>query len=509
MLNIGSLIASGLDYIMIVDKNYRIVYNTRYDEKINEETGEYLSSDVLNKYYFDIYPKLSPEQSSVVRCIQTKQAVVNKRQVYYDYVERRYVTNNVTLPLMRRGELVAAVELAMDAGVGEPEDGAIPSDRKFDDFVYRLRKDAGLITFDTILTANKAMQASIEKAKILTGLPNPTLIYGETGTGKELFAQSMITYSQTPKEKVVIQNCAAVPENLMESILFGTVRGIYTGAETKKGLFEQADGGVLFLDELNSIPYQVQGKLLRVLQDGTFRPLGASRDKRVNVKIIAAMNIDPMEAIDKQVLRSDLFYRFSGGLITLPPLRERKEDIALFLDYYTDYFGRVYGKTAAGISGRVRQLFMNYSFPGNVRELRNAIETMLISLDDGELLEEKHMSAYMLEQIRKEQQEKAQRTADGEFAQASGDGAGVSGILRGNAPGEAGLDADCCCPPELLALEANAVGRIDYQGIMENVERCMLAKALEMAGGNKSRASEIPGLPRQTFKYKLEKLGIE
>ena len=144
---------------------------------------------------------------------------------------------------------------------------------------------AGLITFDTILTDNEEMRRSIEKAKMLSTLPNATLICGETGTGKELFAQAMINYSGVPKRNVVIQNCAAVPENLMESILFGTVRGAYTGAENKKGLFEVADGGIIFLDELNSMPFHVQAKLLRVLQDGSFKPLGINEDKKISTKV--------------------------------------------------------------------------------------------------------------------------------------------------------------------------------------------------------------------------------
>ena len=311
MLNIGSLVVDSLDYILIVDKNYRIVYNTRYDATLNARSKEYDSSDVLNKYYFDVYPKLNREESSVVRCIETKQIVIMKHQVYYDYLGRRFETNNVTFPLMRRGDLVAVVELAMDADeTGIPE-GA--SSRKFDEFVLRLQKEAGLITFETILTQDERMKKAIEQAKFLSTVPNPVLIYGETGTGKELFAQSMITHSGVPREKVVIQNCAAVPDNLMESMLFGTVRGVYTGAENRRGLFEEADGGVIFLDEVSAIPYTVQAKLLRVIQDGTFRPLGASHDKHVNVKIIAAMNVEPMKAIEEGTFRADLFYRFSSG----------------------------------------------------------------------------------------------------------------------------------------------------------------------------------------------------
>ena len=190
MLNIGSLVVDSLDYILIVDKNYRIVYNTRYDATLNARSKEYDSSDVLNKYYFDVYPKLNREESSVVRCIETKQIVIMKHQVYYDYLGRRFETNNVTFPLMRRGDLVAVVELAMDADeTGIPE-GA--SSRKFDEFVLRLQKEAGLITFETILTQDERMKKAIEQAKFLSTVPNPVLIYGETGTGKELFAQSMI-----------------------------------------------------------------------------------------------------------------------------------------------------------------------------------------------------------------------------------------------------------------------------------------------------------------------------
>ena len=466
MLNIGSLVVDSLDYIFIVDKNYRIIYNTRLDEKLNDSNNEYSSDDFLNKNYLDVYPGMNKENSSIIKCIETGEIIVNKRQEYYDYMNRKYLTNNVTFPLKKKGELIAVVELAMDVEAEEGQDRI--ASRKFDEFVLRLKKDAGLITFDTILTDNEQMKASIEKAKILAGLPNPTLIYGETGTGKELFAQSMITYSQVPKSKVVIQNCAAVPENLMEAILFGTVRGVFTGAENKTGLFEQADGGVLFLDELNSIPYNVQSKLLRVLQDGTFRPLGSNKDKRVNVKVIGAMNIDPLEAIDNNIIRKDLFYRFSGGLITLIPLRERKEDIKLFINYYVDYFGKIYNKDIKGVDDEVKELFLNYSWDGNVRELSNTIESMVTSLTEGNVLKVQQIPRYMVERMGK--------------------------------TGEEGM------PSDIVADDRN--DNIDYYGTMERVERKMIESALMKASGNKSKAAELLGIPRKTLVYRMEKLGI-
>ena len=468
MLNIGNLVVDSLDYILIVDKNYRIVYNTRYDATLNNRSKEYDSQDVLNKYYFDVYPELKRSESSVVRCIETGQIVIMKHQTYYDYLGRKFITNNVTFPIMRRGNLVAVVELAMDSDEEGKTDTV--SSRKFDEFVLRLKKDAGLITFDTILTDDDRMKKAIEQAKILATLPNPVLIYGETGTGKELFVQSMINYSGVPKNKVVIQNCAAVPDNLMESILFGTVRGVYTGAETRKGLFEEADGGVLFLDEISSIPYTVQAKLLRVIQDGTFRPLGATKDKQVNVKIIGAMNVDPVKAIEEGTFRSDLFYRFSSGFISLVPLRERKEDIKLFIKYYVDYFAQVYSRNIIGIDRRVEDIFLNYSWEGNVRELRNVIEAMVVSDQDKHVMGYDELPDYFIHKLSQEETIYEKLVNETE--------------------------------------ENTEADRLTYHELMDRYEERIIRGALEEAGGNVSRAGELLDIPRETLRYRMKKLGL-
>lgn len=468
MLNIGNLVVDSLDYILIVDKNYRIVYNTRYDATLNNSSKEYDSQDILNKYYFDVYPELKRSESSVVRCIETGQIVIMKHQTYYDYLGRKFITNNVTFPIMRRGSLVAVVELAIDSDEEGKTDTI--SSRKFDEFVLRLQKDAGLITFDTILTDDDRMKKAIEQAKILATLPNPVLIYGETGTGKELFVQSMINYSGVPKNKVVIQNCAAVPDNLMESILFGTVRGVYTGAETRKGLFEEADGGVLFLDEISSIPYTVQAKLLRVIQDGTFRPLGAAKDKQVNVKIIGAMNVDPVKAIEDGTFRSDLFYRFSSGFISLVPLRERKEDIKLFIKYYVDYFAQVYSRNIIGIDKRVEDIFLNYSWEGNVRELRNVIEAMVVSDQDKQVMGYDELPDYFIHKLSQEETIYEKLVNETE--------------------------------------ENTEADRLTYHELMDRYEERIIRGALEEAGGNVSRAGELLDIPRETLRYRMKKLGL-
>ena len=198
----------------------------------------------------------------------------------------------------------------------------------------------------------------------------------------------------------------------------------------------------------------------------------------MNVKVIGAMNIEPLEAIDEGIIRKDLFYRFSGGLITLPPLRERKEDIILFIKYYVDYYKRAYSKEVTGVDEEVRQMFMNYSWDGNVRELSNTIESMITSLKDGTVLTREQIPKYMLEKMERERDERL-----GVFSQEESETA------------------------KLLAHNSDS-RRIAYHEIMEAVERKMVENALEMAHGNKTKAGEILGLPRKTLVYRMEKLGL-
>ena len=470
MLNIGSLLIESLDYIMIVDKDYNIIYNTRYDTTIGDDSAKARKSEYIYKNFFEVYPNIKREERNIGRCMETGEVIIRKNQKYEDYLGQIYITNNVTLPLKRKGELIAAVEITLDMDFQEKDKKL--AEMRFDKFVKRIKEASGQITFDTILTENEEMKRNIEKARILAAIPNPTLICGETGTGKEVFAQAMIDYSGVASGSIVIQNCAAVPETLIESILFGTVRGAYTGAENHKGLFEVADGGIIFLDELNSIPFHVQAKLLRVLQDGTFRPLGSNADKKVKVKVIAAMNVDPMEAIEKNILRKDLFYRFSAGLINLIPLRERPEDIKLFARYYMKYFSDIYDKEIQGIDERLMEAFMNYSWEGNVRELMNTIEFMVASSSEEKTLTSRLLPAYLPERMAPDVldfSERRDRSYDEIFRPETG----------------------------------------SYHSSMKSFEKGMIEEALYRSGGNKSEAARLLGIPRQTLKYRMKILKIK
>lgn len=461
------------DYILVVNKEFEIVYNSRFDARMGNDPGKKGYENL-----FQMYPSLAENTSSIARTMSTGEMIFRDAQEFTDINGKVYVTQNLTIPVFREGKIAGVVELTKDlTSVGHVEEKRnylrlLSSSGGF----YANRENDSHIAFENILTLNEAMLTAIEQAKTFAFSKNPVLIYGETGTGKEMFAQAMMNYAAGPKQKIVVQNCAAVPENLSESILFGTTRGAYTGAENKKGLFEEADGGIFFLDELNALPYHVQGKLLRVIQEGTFRPIGSNREKKVDVKIIAAMNVDPREAMEKNILRKDLFYRLSGNMIYLLPLRQRLEDIEYLTDKYIDHFNEMYGKQVTGISERLREFFISYEWEGNVRELKHVLESM-ISLSQEEILHFRQLPVYLhgkLDSVRGFEKEKAR------LDRAGGD---TAWHLEGE--------------------------NYDLRSAVERVERDMILKALARAKGNKTKAGELLGIPRQTLKYKMDRLRIE
>jgi arginine utilization regulatory protein len=203
------------------------------------------------------------------------------------------------------------------------------------------------------------------------------LVYGESGVGKELFVQSIHQDSSRSKEPFIAQNCAALPEHLLESLLFGTAKGSYTGAMERQGLFELANGGTLFLDELQSMPIDLQAKLLRVLEDGFIRRIGGTKSVQVDVRIMAAMNINPIKAVSENRLRPDLFYRLNVLSYELPPLKERTDDIPLLTEHFISIFNSKLGLSIKGIDEKAKVFFQEYHWPGNVRELKHTIEFMM------------------------------------------------------------------------------------------------------------------------------------
>lgn len=296
--------------------------------------------------------------------------------------------------------------------------------------------------------------------KIARSDASTVLIQGESGTGKELVAKAIHFESDRADKPFMAINCAAVPETLLESELLGHERGAFTDAKVqKKGLFEIADGGTIFLDEIGDMAMGMQAKLQRVLEERTFRRVGGSRDISVDVRIISATNKDLLNAIGDKSFRNDLYYRLQVIPLYLPPLRERKEDILPLAQHFIAYFNREFGKSVKGISKMAEKFLLEYSWPGNIRELRNVLERAII-LENEETLLLEHLP-----------QEIVGRTVT------------VStGPLNFHIPPE-GID-------------------------IEEVERELIRQSLELTDGNQSKAAKKLSLGIDAFRYRMKKFGF-
>jgi len=247
---------------------------------------------------------------------------------------------------------------------------------------------------EPIVGQNAKLLKEIETADRFAPTDTPVLIFGATGTGKELFARRIHKKSRRFEKPFVAINCASIPENLLESELFGVEKGAYTGADKSRiGYFEKADGGTLFLDEIGDLPISLQPKLLRVLQEKQLSPLGSTKVRQIDVRLVAATNQDLFSAVGKGVFRQDLFYRLSEGIpIHLPPLAERGDDILLLANYFVNIANREFGKNVAGFDDRAVQVLKKHNWPGNVRQMQSIVKQMVLLCNDrfitGELAEE-------------------------------------------------------------------------------------------------------------------------
>jgi two-component system response regulator HydG len=240
--------------------------------------------------------------------------------------------------------------------------------------------------FEGVVGNSGAMRTAIERLKQIAPTSATVLISGESGTGKELVAKAIHNNSPRRNKPFVPLNCAALSANVLESELFGHVKGAFTGADReRKGFIEHANGGTLLLDEVGDIPLSTQVKLLRVLESGEIVRMGTNEPIKVNVRLISATNRDLTEAIANGTFRPDLYHRLKVVSIKLPPLRERREDVPLLIDHFVKQFAESHGKTVKGVSPAARRVLMTYSWPGNVRELRNTIESMVVIDSDGVL----------------------------------------------------------------------------------------------------------------------------
>ena len=376
-----------IDGLAAVDKEGIIRYYFNYRPNINPLSAE----DALNKHVLDVFPSLDAQSSTLLTVLRTGEPILNYFQEYDNCIGVRINAINTTMPLTdANGQLIGAIDVSVYI-TNEHDRLSIVMNKP--------ANPANLFTASDIITKDEHMIQLKDNLLKIASTNSSVLIYGETGTGKELFAQSIHSASKRKDGPFIVQNCSAIPNTLLESIFFGTVKGSYTGAESRKGLFELADSGTLFLDEINSMDINMQSKILRVLEEKKVRRIGCEKDVAFDVRIISAVNEKPEVVLNQGKVRTDLYYRLSPVQITIPPLRERKSDIPFLTDYFINYFNKTMHRNILGITEDALDVLRNYSWAGNVRELKNIIEGCFNIVDDGFLTRE-NIPAYLLASIK-------------------------------------------------------------------------------------------------------------
>ena len=356
-----NLNGEAVEGMMVVNKDGIVEYYKPGNPfgKLPEEFGR----NVVGNHLLSVYTELSEENSTVMNTLRTGQITVGEKQVLtHEDLQITMVTT--TYPILnQQGEIQGAVDIAQILDVRSLK-GAAPA-------------SADHSVLDDIVTRNKEMARLKAAIRTIAKNDSATLIYGETGTGKELFAEALHALSGRRDKPFLSQNCAAIPENLLESMFFGTERGGFTGAESKKGLFELADGGTLFLDEINSMPVNLQGKVLRAIETKTIQRIGATKVKKVDFRLLSATNEDLERLVEEKRFRPDLYYRLAVIPIRIPPLRERKADIIPLAQHFLNYFCEKYAKDKV-FTQQTLNVIHAYDWPGNVRELKNFIERSVV-----------------------------------------------------------------------------------------------------------------------------------
>ncbi len=425
-----AILESILDGVFTIDSQFRI---TSFNKAAENITG-YKKEEVLGKNCSEVMKSPDADACPLKKTLETGENVSNyEMEIITKNGKRIPVSVNTAILYDEKGEVIGGVETFRDMSE-----------------IVRLRNEVRhRFSFGNIIGKSDCMQIIYDKLEVISVTDSNVLIEGETGTGKDLIART-IHYNSMRKDKPFVKiNCAAIPENLLESELFGYKKGAFTGAVMDKmGKFEAADGGTIFLDEIGDMPLSLQAKILRVIEEREFERLGEVETRKVDVRVIAATNRPLKELVEQGKFRMDLYYRLNVVRIRLPALRERAEDIPLLLDHFIEVFNKKFNKKVKGVEQRVMDFLLDYSWPGNVRELENVIEHAMIHAR-GDLIRFDNLPDYLFEE------------------------------------GESG-----------------AVSLVD-------VEREHILRVLKSVNNNKTRASKILGISRSTLWRKLKELNIE
>ena len=356
------------DNLTIVDQNGIVIFFDYAD--LNQiKLLSIMPDEIVGNKITSIWSDLDDENSTLMRVLHSGKEILNNKQIHKTREGREVLAINSIFPIMANGKIAGAIEF--NRFYFQKEDIKLIHEYS----PHKIfRKNNTRYTIDNITTCNSGMKSIKDRIIRTSKTDSSVLIYGATGTGKEMIAQSIHNLSDRYNRQYVSVNCGAIPANLFESHMFGTVKGSFTGSENTTGFFEEANGGTLFLDEINSLDISLQGKLLKAIEEKVIRKVGGSKSIPSDIRIIAATNEEPQALVKEGRLREDLFYRLGVVLIDLPPLAERKEDIQLLVKHYISFYNKKMNISIFHILPEVMDKFYEYDWPGNIRELKNAVE---------------------------------------------------------------------------------------------------------------------------------------
>ena len=453
------MLSDTTEEVYLVDRDYNIIYCNK-----NARKNLFNSQDMLNRSLFTAFPGLREENSNIVKVFQTGEPIIDKSTTYVSTDGRRRMSLASIYPIVEDGSVVAVYEISKDITGLSNLSEALMREKIVDRAtkpaapIPAPKKKQAFFTLDDIIGKSESVKTMKRQIRLFAASASNVQIYGETGTGKEMVAQSIFSLGMDPgRAPFVAQNCAAIPENLLESMLFGTMKGAFTGAETRPGLFELASGGMLFLDEVNSMPLPLQAKILRVLEEGRVRRVGGTAETDVFFRLVSSSNMKPELLLQTGELRSDFFYRLNVLSIRIPPLRERREDIPDLLCHYVDRFNETMSKDVLGFDQEALDFLLDYAWPGNVRELKNLVERAM-HLTNENLIRMKHLEVL------------------------------PHGIQKTSAP-----------------LFAPSGGRVRLREALREAETKIIKDTLQKCDGNVSRAAREMDIPQQTLDNKIKK----
>ena len=458
-----------IEGITIINVEGEILFSAKFNNKMSEKGENY---EIVGKKFLDVYENLDETNSTTYRAMRNGVPVYVENQELKSVGQDPINITSLSVPIKSGRSIVGAIDLSVVSDAPKDSEGVEIKDEVLYAYnkVESLRRadDKAVYTVDDIHTCDIGMIDMKENIAKFAKSDLPVLIYGETGTGKELVAHSLHNLSSRKDKPFVVQNCSSIPANLIESILFGTSKGAFTGAVDNMGLLELADGGTLFLDEINSMPMELQPKILRVIQDGTFRRVGGKDVRHVNVRILSSTNEKLENVIADGRFRTDLFYRLAVLVLEIPPLRSRKKDIPLLTNLFIGKYNAMFGKRIHKVAPQVYEALSQCSWKGNVRELESVIAAAVCVADErAETLEYSHIAGRLgcLEK------------SDADNCKTAGDDV---------PPAEQGALAD----------------------MVSGYEKKLIKRAMEEAGGNISKAAQILSVPRQTLSRKVRDYGL-